>query len=116
MKDEPIPPWLTHKLGQILCLPSFFPSTNVIRQTDQGMIWPQPNTLPLDFNPPEYVYQPDLQIDYGDPGRSYPQVDSPPVFPPQSSNYSDNGHNVPYLSQDEYPDTQAFSREHNQLQ
>ena len=50
---------------------------------------------------------PDLQIDYGDPGRSYPQVDSPPVFSPQSGNCSGNEDNVPTQSQDEYVDTQT---------
>ena len=50
------------------------------------MVWPQPHTLGL--NPPESVCQPDLEIDYGNPARSYPQVDSPPVFSPQSSNCS----------------------------
>ena len=53
------------------------------------------------------MYQPDLQIDYGDPGRSYPQADFPPVFSPQSSNCSDNGEHVPSQSQDEYLDIQA---------
>ena len=67
-------------------------------------VWPQPNTLPLGSSPQESVYQPDLQIDYGDPGRSYPQADFPPVFSPQSSNCSDNGDHVPSQSQDEYLD------------
>ena len=35
------------------------------------------------------------------------QVDSPPVFPSQSSNCSDNGDNVSIQSQDAYPDTQT---------
>ena len=36
-----------------------------------------------------------------------PQVDSVPVYSPQSSNYSDNGNNVPTQNQDEYLDTQT---------
>ena len=93
MKDEPIPIRLTDKLGHIpnsaVFIPDshvhqapFLPSSNVIRHTYQTRVWPQPNTLPLGFSPPESVYQPDLQIDYGDPGRSYPQADFPPVFSP----------------------------------
>ena len=81
------------------------PSPNVIRHADQPMVWPQPNTL--GFNPPESVCQPDLKIDADYLGRSYPQVDSPPVFPPQCSNCSSNGDNVPTQSHDEYLDTQA---------
>ena len=71
------------------------------------MVWSQPNILPQGVIPPESVYQPDLQINSGDPGRSYPQVDSPPVFAPQSGNCSGNGDNVPTQSQDEYPGTQT---------
>ena len=51
--------------------------------------------------------QPDLEIDYGNPARSYPQVESLPVFSPQSSNCSSNGDNVPTQSHDEYLGTQA---------
>ena len=83
------------------------PLSNVIRHADQGMVWSQPNMLPQGVIPPESVYQPDLQIDNGDPGRSYPQVDSPPVFVPQSGNCSGNGDNVPTQSQDEYLGTQT---------
>ena len=118
MKDEPTPIWLTNKLGHIpnsaVFIPDshvhqvpFLPSSNVIGHTYQARVWPQPNTLPLSFSPPESVYQPNLQIDYGDPGRSYPQVDFPPAFSPQSSNCSDNGDHVPSQSQDEYLDIQA---------
>ena len=53
------------------------------------------------------MYQPDLQIDDGDSGRSYQQVDSPPVLAPQSGNCSGNGDNVPTQSQDEYYGTQT---------
>ena len=69
------------------------------------MVWPQPNTL--GFNPPESVCQPDLEIDADNLGRSYPQVDPPPVFSPQSSNCSSNGNNVPTQSHDEYLNTHA---------
>ena len=81
------------------------PSSNVIRHADQPMVWPQP--IILGFNPPESVCQPDLEIDYGNPARSYPQVDSLPVFSPQFSNCSSNGDNVPIQSHNEYLDTQA---------
>ena len=118
IKDEPIPIWLTDKLGHIpnsaVFIPDshvhqapFLPSSNVIRHTDQARLWPQPNTMPLGFSPLGSVYQPDLQIDYVDPGRSYPQADFPPVFSPQSSNCSGNGDYVPSQSQDEYLDIQA---------
>ena len=71
------------------------------------MVWLQPNILPQGVIPPESVYRPDLQIDDGDPGRSYPQVDSPPVFAQQSGNCSGNGDDVPTQSQNEYLGTQA---------
>ena len=64
-------------------------------------------SFPRGVIPPESVYRPDLQIDDGDPGRSYPQVDSPPVFAPQSGNCSGNGDNVLTPSQDEYLGTQT---------
>ena len=53
------------------------------------------------------AYQPSPPIEYVHPGRPCPQVDYPLVFSSQSSNCSDNGDNVPYLSSDEYPDTQT---------
>ena len=67
MKDEPIPPWLTDKLGQILSsakstvhshvhLAPILPSQNVIRHADQVMVRPQSYSLPLVFNPPESAY------------------------------------------------------------
>ena len=71
------------------------------------MVRPQSHYLPLVFNPPESAYRPDPPIDYANPGRLCSQVDSSPVVPPQSSNCSDNGNNVPLQSQEEYLDTQA---------
>ena len=118
MKDEPIPPWLTDKLGQSqtsakstvhshVHLAPILPSLNVIRHADQVMVRPQSHSLSLVFSPPESAYQPDPPIDYVSQSRPCPQVDSPPVFSPQSSNCSDNGDNVPSQSQDFYLDTQA---------
>ena len=118
MKDEPIPPWLTDKLGQILSsakstvyshvhLAPILPSQNVIRHADQVMVRPQSHSLPLVFNPPESAYRSDPPIDYAKPSRPCSQVDSPPVCSPQSSNCSDNGDNVPYQSWDEYFEFQA---------
>ena len=117
-KYETVPSWLTDKLSHVsisavsspdshVCQAPILPSPNVIRCADQPMVWPQPNTLPLSFNPPESVCRPDLEIDADNLGRSYPQVDSPPVFSPQSSNCSSNGDNIPTQSHDEYLDTQA---------
>ena len=118
MKDEPIPPWLTDKLGQVqssakstvhshvLKVP-ILPSRNVIRHADQVMVWPQSHSWPLVFDPPESAYRPDPPIDYVSQSRPCPQVDSPPVFSPQPSNCSDNGDDVPSQSQDFYLDTQA---------
>ena len=118
MKDEPIPPWLTDKLGQILSsakstvhshvhLAPILPSQNVIRHADQVMVRPQSHSLPLVFNPPESAYRSDPPIDYTKPSRPCSQVDSPPVCSPQSSNCSDNGDNVPDQSWDEYFEFQA---------
>ena len=118
MKDEPVPLWLTDKLGQILSsakstvhshlhLAPILPSLNVIRHADQVMVRPQSHSVPLDFNPPESAYRPDPPIDYDRRSRPCPQADSSPVFPPQSSNCSDNRDNVPSQSQDEYLDTQV---------
>ena len=115
-KYETVPSWLTDKLSHVsisavstpdshVCQAPILPSPNVIRHADQPMVWPQPNTL--GFNPPESVCRPDLEIDADNLGRSYPQVDSPPVFSPQSSNCSSNGDNVPTQSHDKYLDTQA---------
>ena len=89
-KYEIVPSWLTDKLSHVLISAvstpdshghwaPILPSLNVIRHADQPMVLPQPNTPGL--NPPESVCRPDLEIDYGNPARSYPQVDSPPVFP-----------------------------------
>ena len=100
MKYASVPRWLTDKLSHnsiaVVSTPDshvhqahILPSSNVISHADQPMVWPQPITLGL--NPPESVCQPDLEIDYGNPARSYPQVDSLPVFSPQSSNCSSNG-------------------------
>ena len=88
-KYETVPSWLTDKLSHVsisvvstpdshVCQAPILPP-NVIRHADQPMVWPQPNTL--GFNPPESVCRPDLEIDADNLGRSYPQVDSPPVFP-----------------------------------
>ena len=115
-KYEIVPSWLTDKLSHVsisvVSTPDghvhqapILPSLNVIRHADQPVVWPQSNTLGL--NPPESVCQPDLEMDCGNPARSYPQVDSPPVFSPQSSNCSSNGDNVLTQSHDEYLDTQA---------
>ena len=109
MKDEPIPPWLTDKLGQVQSSAKstvhshvhkvpILPSENVIRHADQVMVRPQSHSWPLVFNPPESAYQPDPPIDYAKPSRPCSQVDSSPVCSPQSSNCSDNGDNVPYQS------------------
>ena len=95
MKDEPIPPWLTHKLGQILSSAKLIAdgsvhtvpillSPNVIRHADQVLVRPQSHSLPLVFSPPGSAYRPDPPIDYANPSRPYSQVDSPPVVPPQS--------------------------------
>ena len=51
--------------------------------------------------------QPDPPIDYVHQSRLCSQVDTPPVFSPQSSNCSDNGDNVPTQSQDGYLGTQT---------
>ena len=115
-KYETVHSWLTDKLSHVsisaVSTPDshvhqapILPSPNVIRHADQPMVWPQPNTL--GFNHPESVCRPDLEIDADNLGRSYPQVDSPPVFSPQSSNCSSNGDNVPAQSDNEYLDTQA---------
>ena len=67
MKDEPIPPWLTDKLGQIrssakstvhshVHLAPVLPSPNVIRHADQVMVRPQSHSLPLVFSPPDSAY------------------------------------------------------------
>ena len=118
MKYASIPQWLTDKLCHnsiaVVSTPDshvhqapVLPSSNVIRHADQGMVWSQLNILPQGVIPPELVYRPYLQIDDGDPGRSYPQVDSPPVFAPQSGNCSGNGDNVLTSSPDEYLGTQT---------
>ena len=118
MKDEPIPPWLTDKLGQVQSLAkstvhshvhkvSILPSQNVIRHADQVIVRPQSHSWPLVFNPPESAYRPDPPIDYAKPSRPCSQVNSPPVCSSQSSNCSDNGDNGPYQSWDEYFEFQA---------
>ena len=110
MKDEPIPIFQILQCSSLIAMctrpPSYLHRMSSDIHTRLGF-GHNLNTLPLGFSPPESVYQPDLQIDYGDPGRSYPQADFPPVFSLQSSNCSDNGDHVPSQSQDEYLDIQA---------
>ena len=55
------------------------------------------------------AYQPAPAIDYVSPGRPCPQVDSPPIVPPQSSCCTDKVDNVLSQSYDEYLDTQAVA-------
>ena len=118
MKDEPIPPWLTDKLGQIrssakstvhshVHLAPILPSSNVIRHSDQVMVRPQSHSLSLVFSPSESAYRSDPPIDYANPGRLCSQVDSSSVVPLQSSNCSDKGNDVPLQSQEEYLDIQT---------
>ena len=118
MKDEPISPWLTYKLGQVQILAKstvhshvhkvpILLSQNVIRHADQVMVRPQSHSWPLVFNPPESAYRPDPPIDYAKPSRPCSQVNSSPVCSLQSSNCSDNGDNVPTQNQDEHLDTQT---------
>ena len=55
------------------------------------------------------AYQPAPAIDYVSPGRPCPQVDSPPVVPPQSSCCTDKVDNVLSQNHNEYLDTQAVA-------
>ena len=67
VKDEPIPPWLTDRFGQILGsagsavhghvhLAPVLPLQGVIGHADQVVVGPQSHSLPLVFNPPESAY------------------------------------------------------------
>ena len=81
---------------------------DVLLRTSQHRSAPNDHTgqpPPVCGTPP--AYQPSPPIEYVYPGRPCPQLDSPPVFSQQSSNCSDNGDNVPTLSQDKYLDNQT---------
>ena len=117
-KYETVPSGLTDKLSHVLIAVVFTPDSHVHQAPNLTLTkchqacrprysLVTPNILPQGVIPQESVYRSDLQIDDGDPGRSSRQVDSPPVFAPQSGNCSGNGDNVPTPCQDEYLGTQT---------
>ena len=95
--------WCLSQIAMCTRPPSYLHQMSSGMQTNQ---WSGHNPTPW-VSIPQALCGRDPEIDADNLGRSYPQVNSPPVFSPPSSNCSSNGGNIPTQSHNEHLDTQA---------